>query len=196
MEAMQSLSIGIQAVQKPNSEVGVDQISVSDLTQGPSKHPDNFPLDPKTQPNTQMRHGEFCGPSLPPQFKGCSPTSDQILTPNSPSMFVRLLQRNTPIKENIKFRPNMFFHLPQKNLRPLCKSKSLLRPDQEPAFYREVDMSDLPSQYAEDMKSFRQTLNLPDRRNTMSRSSTTIWALGDKKGQQEIRPSGPSSDPT
>ena len=57
-------------------------------------------------------------------------------------------------------------------------------------------MSDLPSQYAEDMKTFRQTLNLPDRRNTMSRSSTTIWALGDKKGQQEIRPSGPSSDPT
>ena len=57
--------------------------------------------------------------------------------------------------------------------------------DSDPVFYREVDMSDLPSQYAE-------VLNLPDPRETMSRSSTTILGLDDEKGQQELRPRGPS----
>ena len=47
-------------------------------------------------------------------------------------------------------------------------------------------MTDLPSQYAEDIETFRQILNLPDPRDTMPRSSTTIWALDDEKGQQEL----------
>ena len=42
-------------------------------------------------------------------------------------------------------------------------------------------MSDLPSQYAEDIETFRQI-----------RSSTTIFALDDEKGQQELKPRGPS----
>ena len=37
-------------------------------------------------------------------------------------------------------------------------------------------MSDLPSQYTEDIETFRQ-----------------IWALYDAKGQQELRPKGPFS---
>ena len=43
----------------------------------------------------------------------------------------------------------------------------------DPVFYREVDMSDLPSQYAED----------PDPRGTLPRSSTTLLGLDDEKGQ-------------
>ena len=31
-----------------------------------------------------------------------------------------------------------------------------------PVFYREVDMSDLPSQYAEEVETFRQILDIPD----------------------------------
>ena len=54
-------------------------------------------------------------------------------------------------------------------------------------------MSDLPSQYADDLETFRQVLNLPDPRDTMPRSSTTILGLDDEKGQQELRPRGPSA---
>ena len=43
----------------------------------------------------------------------------------------------------------------------------------DPVFYREVDLSDLPSQYAEEVETFRQILDLPDPRETLPRSSTT-----------------------
>ena len=54
-----------------------------------------------------------------------------------------------------------------------------------PIFYREVDMSDLPSQYAEKV--------VPHPRETLPRSSTTVLGLDDEKGQQELRPRGPSA---
>ena len=57
--------------------------------------------------------------------------------------------------------------------------------DPDPVFYREVDMSDLPSQYTEDIDTFRQILNLPDPRDSMP--FTIVWALNDVKGQQEVR---------
>ena len=63
----------------------------------------------------------------------------------------------------------------------------------DPVFYREVDMPDLPSQYAEEVETFRQILDLPDPMETLPRSSTTVLGLDDKKGQQELRPRGPSA---
>ena len=63
----------------------------------------------------------------------------------------------------------------------------------DPVFYREVDMSDFPSQYAEEVETFRQILDLPDPRETLPRSSTTVLGLDDEKGQQELRPRGPSA---
>ena len=54
-------------------------------------------------------------------------------------------------------------------------------------------MSDLPSQYAEEEETFRQILDLPDPRETLPRSSTTVLGLDDEKGQQELRPRGPSA---
>ena len=63
----------------------------------------------------------------------------------------------------------------------------------DPVFYREVDMTDLPSQYTEEVETFRQILDLPDPRETLPRSSTTVLGLDDKKGQQELRPRGPSA---
>ena len=60
-------------------------------------------------------------------------------------------------------------------------------------FYREVDMSDLPSQYEEKVETFRHILDLPNPRETMPRSSTTVLGLDDEKGQQELRSRGPSA---
>ena len=54
-------------------------------------------------------------------------------------------------------------------------------------------MSDHPSQYAEDMETFMHIRDLPDSRETLLRSSTTVLGLDDKKGQQELRPRGPSA---
>ena len=54
-------------------------------------------------------------------------------------------------------------------------------------------MSDLPSQYSEDMETFRQFLILPDPKDSIPRSSTTVWALNDVADQQELRPRGPSA---
>ena len=54
-------------------------------------------------------------------------------------------------------------------------------------------MNDLPSQYTEEVETFRQILDLPDPRETMPRSSTTVLTLDDEKDQQELRPRGPSA---
>ena len=63
----------------------------------------------------------------------------------------------------------------------------------DPVFYGEIDMSDLPSQYAEEVETFRQILELPDPRETLPRFFTTALGLDDKNGQQELRPRGPSA---
>ena len=65
--------------------------------------------------------------------------------------------------------------------------------DPDPLFYREVAMADLPQQYAEEVETFRHILNLPNPRETMPRSSTSVLGLDDQKGQQELRPRGPSA---
>ena len=54
-------------------------------------------------------------------------------------------------------------------------------------------MSDLPSQYAEEVETFRHIFDLPDPRETMPRSSTTVLGLDDEKGQQDLRPRGPTA---
>ena len=54
-------------------------------------------------------------------------------------------------------------------------------------------MSDLPSQYTEDIHTFRQILNLHKSNDSMPRFFTTIWSLNDEKCQQELRPTGPTA---
>ena len=65
--------------------------------------------------------------------------------------------------------------------------------DPDPPYYREVSLSDMPSQYAEEVDTFRRILSLPDPRESMPRSSTSVMGLDDEKGRQELRPRGPSS---
>ena len=54
-------------------------------------------------------------------------------------------------------------------------------------------MADLPSQYAEEVETFRRILNLPDPRETMPRSSTSGLGIDNEKGQQELRLRGTSA---
>ena len=66
-------------------------------------------------------------------------------------------------------------------------------PVQSPPYYSELALSDVPSQYAEEVDTFRCILVLPDPRESMPRSSTSAMGLDDEKGRQEPRPRGPSS---
>ena len=49
-------------------------------------------------------------------------------------------------------------------------------------------MSDLPSQYAEEVETFRQILVLPGPRDTLPRSPTTLLGLDDEKSIKYIKP--------
>ena len=65
--------------------------------------------------------------------------------------------------------------------------------DPDLSYYREVALSDIPSQYAEEVDTFRRILKLPDPRDSLPRSSTAVMGLDDEKGRQDLRPRGPSS---
>ena len=65
--------------------------------------------------------------------------------------------------------------------------------DPDPPYYREVALSDMSSQYAEEVDTFRRILSLPDPRESMPRFSTSVMGLDDEKGSQELRPRGHSS---
>ena len=65
--------------------------------------------------------------------------------------------------------------------------------DPDPPYYREVALSDIPSQYSEEVDTFRRILKLPDPRDSLPRSSTAVMGLDDEGARQELRPRGPSS---
>ena len=74
-----------------------------------------------------------------------------------------------------------------------ASDQDLPQHDPDPPYYREVALSDIPSQYSEEVDTFRHILSLPDPRDSMPRSSTSVLGLDDEKGRQELRPIGPSS---
>ena len=53
--------------------------------------------------------------------------------------------------------------------------------DPDPPYYREVALSDIPSQYSEEVDTFRRILKLPDPRDSLPRSSTAVMGLDDEK---------------
>ena len=153
------------------------------------------------------------GPPLPPkssqpQSEHASKHSD-LTTRNVVPIrsTIRYVQntRSIQIRGNTSQNPATFLSHRQGKMSPLPMAKHLQKPQHknapetqpqastDPVFYREVDMSDLPSQYTEEVETFRQILDLPDPRETLPRSSTTVLGLDDKKGQQELRPRGPSA---
>ena len=72
-----------------------------------------------------------------------------------------------------------------------ASDQDLPQHDPDPPYYREVALPDIPSQYAEEVDTFRHILSLPDPRESMPRSSTSVMGLDDEKGRQELRPRGP-----
>ena len=74
-----------------------------------------------------------------------------------------------------------------------ASDQDLPQHDPDPPYYREVALSDITPQYSEEVDTFRRILYLPDPRDSMPRSSTSVLGLDDEKGRQELRPRGPSS---
>ena len=59
--------------------------------------------------------------------------------------------------------------------------------DPDTPYYSEVALSDVPSQYAEEVDTFRRILALPDPRESMPRSSTSVMGWTTRKA---VRSSG------
>ena len=59
----------------------------------------------------------------------------------------------------------------------------------DPIYSREVD---LPSQYTEDIETFRQVLGIPDPKHSMP-VSNLIVGLNEEQEKQKARPKGPST---
>ena len=62
-----------------------------------------------------------------------------------------------------------------------ASDQDLPQHDPDPPYYREVALSDMPSQYTEEVDTFRCILSLPDPRESMPRSSTSVLGLDDEK---------------
>ena len=156
------------------------------------------PLPPKSSQNVQSElaskqldidsdHSEHHSESEHP--KGCVLKPKSILTRGSNKVWAKYYSLSSSSEEGESSVPT------KKPTQPQHKTPQ--EPEHQdstdPVFYREVDMSDLPSQYAEEVETFRQILDLPDPRESLPRSSTTVLRLDDEKGQQELRPRGPSA---
>ena len=117
--------------------------------------------------------------------------------------------KSTLIRVNTNQGPDMC-RLPQRRISPLLPDTGLLSPlglspqglfliktslnmIQTPPYYREVALSDISSQYAGEVDTFRRILSLPDPRESMPRSSTSVMGLDNEKGRQGLIPRGPSS---
>ena len=134
--------------------------------------------------------------------------SDQFNDESNEPRIPSTKPKNMLIRVNIKPGPDMC-PLPQRRISPLHPDTGLQSPvglsqlglsdqnqpqhDPDPPDYRKVALSDVPSQYAEEVDTFRRILSLPDPRESMPRSSNSVMGLDDEKGHQELRPRGPSS---
>ena len=190
---------------------------------GPSNRPDPFLTQtsiPRASDHSDVQpmDTDFYGPHfLPSLLKMSSPSmlpSNRILNPTTRNFIPSwntlekwfLKQKSILTKGSTRQGQNIILsHLLQRKMSPLPQLESLTKPQHkvpqepqhqdsiDPVFYREVDMSNLPSEYAEEVETFRQILDLPDPWETLPRSSTTVLGLDDEKGQQELRPRGPSA---
>ena len=62
----------------------------------------------------------------------------------------------------------------------------------DPIYSREGDLSDLPSQYTEDIETFKQVLGIPDPKHSMP-VSNLVMGLNEEQEKQQARPKGPST---
>ena len=74
----------------------------------------------------------------------------------------------------------------------LLLNQGISKPEPDPEFYREVELSDLPSGYTEDI-NLRQFFLISLSPGTVCLGPLPVWTLNDVAGQQELRPRGPSA---
>ena len=158
------------------------------------REPYGSPLPPKSsQPQSEhaskhsdveSNHSECCSDSEYYQVSPKHKHSDKRKHKSKPSHISQSLAEEDESSTHVKTLTQ-----PQHKVPPEPQPQD----NTDPVFYREMNMSDLPSQYTEEVETFRQILDLPDPRETLPRSSTTVLGLDDEKGQQELRPKGPSA---
>ena len=118
--------------------------------------------------------------TLLPNTRILNPTTTWILIPRNTQNNLKGCvhkQRSTWTRKNTRFGPSTIHSgllqrkiSIKKSTKPQQKAPSEPEHQQDstdPVFYREVDMSNLPSQYAEEVETFRQILELPDSRETL-----------------------------
>ena len=199
LDAMKSLRDEMLALQ--NKESGVDKTSNSAQAKpmpGTSKTNTTRTSDPVPSDHSKVQPMDMepYGPALPPRFTQKSHSQRVVHSdPDSDN----LEQASDSYQANLKSQLSAEEDESSVHIRQFTQSQPNVPPEpqpqasSDPVFYREVDMNDLPSQYTEEVETFRQILDLPDPRETLPRSSTTVLGLDDEKGQQELRPRGPSA---
>ena len=181
----------------------------------PNQNLNTQPLNTQASEHTD-EHKEmvFCGPSLPPRFSqsaqpehGSDPNRSDYYSKQSEQpeqvCLARAKKHSDKRKHKVRAKYVSQSSSSGEDQSPVHTKKSAKpqrapeqdqqQNDPDPVFHREVDMSDLSIQYAEEIETFRHIIDLPDPRETMPRSSTSVLGLDDVKCQQELRPRGPSA---
>ena len=211
LEAMKSLRDETQSMKKTVKEVEVDQTPASASKPGTSKQTDTLPPNtaPNTQPSEHMDEAmelDLYGPPLPPQFghaqfqhgsdpnHGLDHQSDQSRAIKHSDKRKHKVRAKYVSQSSSSQEDQSSVHMKRSSKPPRAPSEQdQPQHDPDPLFYREVAMAELPSQYTEEVETFRHIRDLPDPRETMPRSSTSVLGLDDQKGQKELRPRGSSS---
>ena len=166
----------------------MDQSSTSASKPDPSKQSDNLPPNTTSELTDEAMELDVYGPSLPPQFEdaqsehGSDHHSDISEQPEQVCLS-RAKKQSDKRKHKVRAKYISQSSSSEEDPSSAHKKRSYQPPrapseldqpqhDPDPLFYREVAMTDLPSQYAEEVETFRHILDLPDPRETMSRSST------------------------
>ena len=144
---------------------------------------------------------DLYGPSLPPkciqsvQSDDGSKHSDLKLEPSDPhsehsEQPKRVCSKAKKHSEKKKHKVRAKYYFQSSSLEEDQKSA---KPQQAPFGHDQQQDSTDPVFTRWKMETFRQILDLPDHRETLPRSSTTVLGLGDEEGKQELRPRGPSA---
>ena len=200
LETMKSFRDKMQSIKKSAKEVELDQSSTSASKPGPSKQSDNLPPNPAPNTHSERTDEEMkldvYAPSLSPRLRDAQ--SEHGSDPNHGS------DHHSDISDNPNrcVRPEPKKHLDKRKHKVwakyisqssssggsvLCSQEKVFpseldqpQHDPDPHFYRKQPW---PSQYAEEVETFRHMLDLSDPRETTPRSSTSVLGLDDQKGQ-------------
>ena len=222
LEAMKSLREDFQkSLQNTSSQVKVDQTSASASKPGPSNTRLSFnPVEsmdvdygPALPPrlNSHASRVDASGQHIssveePSRLSSTKPKKPShshkqydVVPSSAPDHYSDQSEDPRPVPSRAKKHTDTTKHksrsryLPSKPSRKTYPDQDHPQHDPDPPYYRELALSDIPSQHAEEVDTFRRILKLPDPRDSLPRSSTAVMGLDDEKGRRELRPRGPSS---